>query len=81
MRTGYVDHYVRCPLYSKEETDKVRKIHCEGYKKGVYVQLYFRRKKTKLAHKTNYCKSDYQKCPLYQSVISYQKEKENEQIP
>jgi hypothetical protein len=78
MRTGYVDHYVVCPLYSREESNLIRKIHCEGYKKGVYVQLYFRKSKLKLAHKSNYCKSDYKKCPLYQAVLDYQKEKDNE---
>lgn len=75
MRTGYVDHYVKCPLYSREESDKVRKIHCEGYKKGVYVQLYFRKTKLKFNHKKEFCKSDYKKCPLYQSVVGYQDEK------
>ncbi len=78
MRNGYVDHYVLCPLYSREESNVIRKIHCEGYKKGIYVQLYFRKTKLKIAHKSTYCKNDYQKCPLYQSVIGYKKESKDE---
>lgn len=78
MRNGYVDQYVVCPLYSREESNLIRKIHCEGYKKGVYVQLYFRKSKLKSIHKTNYCKKNYNKCPLYQAVLGYQKEKDNE---
>ena len=68
MRTGYVDNYVVCPLYSREESNEIRKIHCEGYKNGVYVQLYFRDKNLKQLHKNHYCKnmSAYEKCPLYQ---------------
>ena len=78
MRTGYVDRNVLCPLYSREESNEHRKIHCAGYKNGVYMQLYFRKTKLKFNHKKDFCKNDYKKCPLYQSVISYQKEKDNE---
>lgn len=80
MRNGYVDPYVVCPLYSREESNEVRKIYCEGYKDGVYVHLYFRKKGLKKAHKTNYCKNAnaYHKCPLYQGISEYQKENDDE---
>ena len=57
MRKGYIDPYVICPLYSHEESNVVRKIYCEGYKKGVYVRLFFKTKGLKKAHKTNFCKN------------------------
>ena len=81
MRNGYVDHYVICPLYSREESDVIRKIHCAGHKKGVYVQMYFKKRELKREHKRNFCKKDYRKCPLYQGVLDYLKEKGDEQIP
>ena len=80
MRNGYIDPYVICPLYSREESNEARKIHCEGYKKGVYVQLYFRSKGLKKAHKTNFCKNqDYKACPLYQANSRYHKENDKDE--
>lgn len=79
MRKGYIDPYVVCPLYSHEESSEVRKIYCEGYKKGVYAHLYFKTKGLKKAHKTNFCKNqNYHKCPLYQGNSGYRKENDDD---
>ena len=76
MRNGYVDNYVVCPLYSREESNEHRKIHCAGHKKGVYMQIYFRRKELKREHKNKFCKNinEYKKCPLYSGVIKCMEE-------
>jgi hypothetical protein len=72
----YIDPYVICPFYAYEESSTVRKIHCESYKKGIYVHLYFKDKCLKKEHKTNYCnnKNAYKECPLYQGNLEYFKE-------
>lgn len=80
MNTRYVDPYVVCPYYSYEEASTVRKIHCEGYQKGVYVHLYFKTKKLKNAHKKGFCKNQnaYHRCPLYRGNLEYHKENNDE---
>lgn len=80
MRKGYLDPYVICPLYTHEESSAVRKIYCEGYKKGIYVHLYFKTKGLKNAHKKSFCKSSesYQNCPLYKAALEYREDNRNE---
>jgi hypothetical protein len=80
MNTRYIDPRVVCPFYTYEESSTARKIHCEGYKKGIYVHLYFKTKGLKKAHKTRFCKNQngYQKCPLYQGYTMYHKENDDE---
>lgn len=70
MRNGYVDAFVVCPLYIREESNEIRKIHCEGYHKGVYMQMYFRKKEQKRVHKKKYCKSleGHKECPVFKGV-------------
>lgn len=67
MRNGYKDRYVLCPLYKCETSNEHRKIHCEGYRTGVFVQLYFKNTSLKRIHKKRYCKNlqAYKTCPLY----------------
>ena len=76
MKSRYVDPYVVCPFYAYEEASTSRKIHCEGYTKGVHNQLYFKTKDLKKTHKKMFCKNAdaYQKCPLYQGNSKYNKE-------
>jgi hypothetical protein len=80
MHTRYVDPYVVCPFYSYDEVSTVRKIHCEGYKKGVYVQMFFKTKGLKKKHKKCFCNNQdgYQKCPLYRGSLEYYKENDDE---
>lgn len=80
MNTRYTDPYVICPFYSYEESSTVRKIHCEGYKKGVYLHLYFKTKELKNAHKKSFCKSSesYQNCPLCKANLEYRGDKDND---
>jgi hypothetical protein len=72
----YTDSWVVCPFYAYEESNKARKIHCEGYRKGVHVHLYFKTKQLKKTHKQKFCKNSttYQKCPLYQGNLRYHTE-------
>ena len=69
----YKDPYIVCPFYSREESVRAVKIHCEGIKKGTHLHLCFDNKELKKQHKKAHCKNetDYKKCPLY-SVISKQ---------
>ena len=80
MNTRYVDPNVVCPYYSYDETSTVRKIHCEGYKKGVYVHLFFQTKGMKKHHKKCFCNNQdaYQKCPLYRGNLEYLEENNDE---
>ncbi len=80
MRSGFIDPYVQCPLYYKEGTNEERKIYCDGYQKGVYIHLYFRKTAQKKLHKKLYCKNvdGYEQCPLYKSILEFYKEDKNE---
>ena len=80
MNKRYIDPYVVCPFYAYDEVSTVRKIHCEGYKKGVYVHLYFKTKGLKKDHKRNFCNNQeaYKKCPLYQGNSNHYKEDDND---
>ena len=76
MDKRYIDPYVVCPYYSCEESSVARKIHCAGYKKGVYVHLYFKTKELKKVHVKCFCKNqnNYQKCPIYHCNSEYKEE-------
>ena len=80
MESRYVDPYVSCPFYVYDEASTARKIHCEGYTKGIHVHLYFKDKKLKKAHKAKFCKdpTGYQKCPICQGNFRHCKEEGNE---
>ena len=78
MKSRYVDPYIVCPFYAYEESSTTRKLHCEGYRKGVHTQLYFASKELKKAHKKRFCKKDYQNCPLYQGNSNHYREDDNE---
>lgn len=66
--TGYADPRVVCPFYKREESNKIRKIHCEGFCEGVHIHIYFDNKEVKKDHKKNMCKSNYKECPIYKAV-------------
>ena len=76
----YKDVNVVCPFYSREESDKSRKIHCEGYMDGTHLHIHFDTKELKKLHKKKYCKSitGYKSCPLYPAIAKKHKEGENE---
>ena len=80
---GYIDPYVVCPFYKREEANKIRKIHCEGFCEGIHIHIYFDNKEHKKAHKKNMCKSKdgYKECPIYKAVEYHLREVEYEQIP
>jgi hypothetical protein len=81
MKSRYVDPHVVCPFYSYEESSVTRKIHCEGYRKGVYMQLYFEKKDLKKIHKKRFCidANNYQKCPLYQgNIMRYREDNDDD---
>jgi hypothetical protein len=73
MKKTYIDQYVLCPFYSREESIVTRKIHCQGFKEGTHIHICFDKKDLKKAHKLKHCKDGigYRKCPLY-SVIAKQ---------
>ena len=76
MKKFYMDPYVVCPFYSREESSVTRKIHCKGYEKGVYFHICFGTKELKKLHHKNYCKnkSAYYKCPLYIGITKQHQE-------
>lgn len=67
MKSSYIDKYIVCPFYSREEGSVTRKIHCEGFKEGTHLHICFDTKKLKKLHKKDFCKNEngFQKCPLY----------------
>lgn len=76
MKSSYIDQYVVCPFYSREESSIARKIHCEGYKRGTHIHLCFDSKVLKKSHKKEYCKNEgaYHKCPLYPIIAKQYRE-------
>lgn len=72
MGFDFVDKYIVCPFYQKEERTK---IHCEGIDKNTLIQLYFINKEFKMLHEKRYCMdlNNYTKCPLY-TIIAKQYE-------
>ena len=83
MNSRYIDPYVVCPFYSYDETTTVNKIHCQGYKEGVFVQVFFKKREVKKEHKKCYCNNTegYQNCPLYKGNLQHYEECQDEQIP
>ena len=81
MKSSYIDQYVVCPFYSREESCITRKIHCEGYKKGTHIHLCFDNKELKKLHKKKFCKDErgYQKCPLYPAIAKQHREDEDDE--
>ena len=81
MKSSYIDQYVVCPFYSREESSITRKIHCEGFKKGTHIHLCFDNKDLKKAHKKKFCKDEkgYLKCPLYPVIIKQHREDGNDE--
>jgi hypothetical protein len=67
MKKSYIDRYIACPYYSREESNVARKIHCEGHTEGTHLHICFDRKELKKQHKKDYCKNEngFKKCPLY----------------
>lgn len=67
MKSFYIDKYIECPFYSREESSVSRKIHCEGYKDGTHFHICFDSKELKKQHKKDFCKNEngYKKCPIY----------------
>ena len=74
----WIDRYVLCPFYSREEGSVSRKIHCEGYAKGNHIHLCFDSKDAIKAHKKKYCKNDggYKKCPIFPVIFKKYLEEE-----
>ena len=79
MNSRYIDPYVVCPYYSLDESGKVKKLHCKGYKDGVFMQMIFKTKEAKKDHKKCFCNNikNYENCPLYRGNTECQ----DEQIP
>ena len=74
MKSFYVDQYVACPFYSREESSVSRKIHCEGYQDGTHIHMCFDSKDLKRQHKKEFCKNRYQSCPIYPIIEKKYKE-------
>jgi hypothetical protein len=76
MKNTYIDKYITCPFYSREESSVTRKIHCEGYMEGTHFHICFDSKDLKKLHKKKFCKNDkdYLKCPLYLVIAKRYKE-------
>lgn len=72
----YIDKYVVCPFYSREESSVTRKIHCEGHMEGTHIHLCFDTKELKKIHKKKHCKNvvGYKKCPLYPVILKKHRE-------
>lgn len=71
MKKTYIDKYVACPYYSREESYVTKKIHCEGCVEGTRLHLCFDLKELKKSYKKNFCKNKngFKNCPLY-SIIA-----------
>lgn len=78
MKIKYTDPYIACPFYAYEESSQTRKLHCEGYRKGVHLHIYFASKELKKVHKMKFCKKDYQNCPLYHTHSTNYQEEDDE---
>ena len=76
MKSFYIDKYIRCPFYSREESSVARKIHCEGYCDGTHFHICFDSKELKKLHKRTVCKNEngFKKCPLYPIIEKKYKE-------
>lgn len=64
---------VVCPFYHCEERARIK---CEGFSKGVNIQLYFANKELMLDHKHRHCMSmdGYPRCELYAVIYKQYEE-------
>ena len=77
MKKTYMDRYIACPYYTREESNVAKKIHCEGCTEGTHLHICFDRKDLKKLHKKNLCKNEngFMKCPLYSIIAKKYREK------
>ncbi len=62
--SNYLDKYVKCPFFSKQEG---KKIYCEGFEDGIHIHLSFKDNSLLLRHRHYHCNSvsGCQTCPIY----------------
>ena len=75
MEKYYAASTAVCPFYLCEESQRV---HCEGFKKGTQIHLFFDSKRCKSEHKKKYCHSleGCKKCPLNGVIMAQYQEEE-----
>lgn len=56
---------VVCPMYKGEE---IKKVCCEGFADGIFIQTYFSGQKQKMQYKAEFCENlkCFTACPIYQ---------------
>lgn len=58
----FVSAEAECPFYRTEEN---KKITCEGFQRGLTIQLSFMGTGTKSRYSKDICKKDFSKCIIY----------------
>ncbi|MBP3555766.1 MAG: hypothetical protein J6K63_09000 [Clostridia bacterium] len=77
--SNFLDKYVACPFYFKQEG---RKIYCDGFEQGVRIHLSFGNKILMNKHKSQYCHSvkGCEKCPIYPVIEKRYKPLDEEKL-